>query len=101
MRQVKFTPQAERHLQDLQYYIATEAGPKTAGRYIERVIDYCLGLETFPLRGTPRNDLRPGLRILGFERRVVIAYSVEDAVVVIHGIFYGGQDFERFWLDES
>ncbi|PRH86301.1 hypothetical protein C5L14_18900 [Labrys okinawensis] len=99
--QVKFTPRAERHLRDLQHYIAAEAGPQTAGRYIERVIDYCLRLETFPLRGTQRDDLRAGLRVLGFERRVAIAFSVEDAVVVVHGIFYGGQDFERLWRDKS
>ena len=99
--EVKFTPRAERHLRDLQQYIAVEVGPQTAGRYIERVIDYCLGLETFPLRGTQRNDLRPGLRVLGFERRVAIAFTVDDAAVVVHGIFYGGQDFERLWRDKS
>jgi plasmid stabilization system protein ParE len=53
-----------------------------------------VGLETFPLRGASRDDLGPGVRLLGFERRVAIAYAVEDDEVVILGVFYGGRDFE-------
>lgn len=42
-----------------------------------------------------RNDIRIGLRIMGFERRATIVFQVKKAEVVIVRIFYGGQDYER------
>ena len=56
-----------------------------------------MSLSTFPERGTKRDDLRPNLRTMGYARRVTIAFSVDAVanVVAIHGVFYGGQDFEN------
>jgi toxin ParE1/3/4 len=54
-----------------------------------------MALGTFPERGTRRDDLAPGLRTIGFERRATIAFRVGRTDVVIVRIFYGGQDFER------
>jgi toxin ParE1/3/4 len=57
-------------------------------------------LTAFPHRGRTRDDLRPGLRTIGFRRRVVIAFAVfEDAVTVV-GIFYGGRDYEAILTGE-
>ncbi len=53
-----------------------------------------MGLSMFPERGTRRDDVRPGLRVLGYRRRVTITLIVEPDTVVIIGIFYGGQDWE-------
>src|SRR4030088_3019101 len=47
----------------------------------------------FPERGTRRDDLRPGLRVTGFERRVTIAFHVTAEAVIIDRILYGGHDF--------
>ena len=41
-----------------------------------------------------RDDLRPGLRIIGFRRLVTIAITVEPDQVVILGIYHGGRDYE-------
>jgi toxin ParE1/3/4 len=46
----------------------------------------------FPKRGARRDDLRPGLRILGFERRAAIALQATAETVVILRILYGGRD---------
>jgi toxin ParE1/3/4 len=46
------------------------------------------------MRGARRDDIRPGLRVFGFRRRVSIAFEVTAEVVTILGIFYGGQNFE-------
>jgi toxin ParE1/3/4 len=54
-----------------------------------------MALETFPKRGTQRDDIRRGLRTIGFERRATIVFQVTNKEVVIVRIFYGGQDFER------
>jgi toxin ParE1/3/4 len=41
-----------------------------------------------------RDDLVPGLRTVPFEHRAVIAYVVENEIVRVTNIFYGGRDFE-------
>lgn len=51
--------------------------------------------------GVAREDLRPGLRTIGFRRRVVIAFSVTDATVEVHGVFYGGRDYETLLRDDA
>jgi plasmid stabilization system protein ParE len=66
-----------------------------AERYVERIVRFCRGLEQFPLRGSARGDLIPGLRIVGFERRATIAFTVSADIVLIEGVFYGGKEFEK------
>ena len=93
--EVVFTPRAEAHIDALHLYIAEQSGFESrADRYIQRIIDYCLSFSTFPLRGTQRDDILPGLRVIGFERRVMIAFMVTSDLVIIEGVFYGGQDYE-------
>jgi toxin ParE1/3/4 len=91
---VIFTPQAERHIDKLHEYIAGKASESRADAYIARIVAFCTGLATFPMRGQKRDDLLPGLRTTGFKRRVTIAFVVTANAVLIEGIFYGGQDFE-------
>ena len=76
--EVSFRPQAEADLFDLYRYIARESGTAVAGAYIDRIETACLALETFPERGTRRDDLRPGLRTMGFERRATIVFQVME-----------------------
>lgn len=83
-------------------WIAEKATPIIAEGFTGAIVDYCEKLETFPERGTRRDDLRPGLRTIGFHHRVTIAFVVEDNTVTIIGIFYGGQDIEAaLQIDES
>ena len=98
---VIFTPLAERHIDSLHEYIAVHASEERADGYVGRIIDFCNGLSTFPLRGTQRDDLLSGLRVTGFERRVTIAFIVTAEAVLIEGIFYGGRDFEAEFRDRT
>jgi toxin ParE1/3/4 len=98
---VIFTPLAERHIDKLHEYIATHSGEDRADGYINRIVDFCTGFATLPLRGTQRDDIVPGLRVTGFERRVTIAFVVTEDTVLIEGIFYGGRDFEAILRDEK
>jgi toxin ParE1/3/4 len=91
---VRFRPLAEADLTELYDYIAERAGVTAAGPFIDRIEKACLALAHFPNRGSKRDDLRPELRILGFERRAAIAFVVTDSEVVIARIFYGGRDIE-------
>jgi toxin ParE1/3/4 len=91
---VVFSPEAEAQLVAIYRWIAEEATPTLAERFTRAIVDYCEKLESFPERGTRRDDLRPGLRTIGFRRRVTIAFAVEASAVTIIGVFYGGQDVE-------
>ena len=60
------------------------------------MVGTCEGLALFPLRGVPREDIRPGLRVTHHKGRTLIAYAVDDdtRTVSVLGSFYGGQDYE-------
>jgi toxin ParE1/3/4 len=98
---VAFTPRAEAQLAALYNYIADRGGDIRAEKYVGDIVARCRAMATFPRRGTKRNHVRPGLRTIGYKRRVTIAFSIEERMVVIHGIFYGGQDFERILADND
>jgi toxin ParE1/3/4 len=92
---VVFRPAAEEDLYGIYEYIRDKnADPVIALGFISRIRDHCLKLSDFPLRGTARDDLRPGLRILGLEKRVVVAFVVEGDTVRIARVFYGGRNYE-------
>ena len=48
-----------------------------------------------PSLGEARDDVLPGLRIVGFERGAVIALESTDDVPLILSVHYGGKDWER------
>lgn len=91
---VVFTPEAQEQLAALYRYIAAAASPEIAERYAGAIVTYCEGLQTFPHRGSRRDDIRPGLRITNYKKRAVIAFDVDAEMVSIIGVFYGGQDYE-------
>ena len=93
-RKVVLSPEARTDLLALYDWIAAAAHPDTALAYIERIEAFCQRLSGASERGHRRDDLRPGLRIVGFERRVTVAFTVEDTRVVILRLFYGGRDWE-------
>jgi plasmid stabilization system protein ParE len=98
---VRFTPEALNQLDELEAHIAGVGSPTVAARYVDSIVDYCENLWTFPHRGTRRDDLRPGLRTLGYRRRVTILFEVSDDTVNIIGVFYGGQDYEAALRDDD
>lgn len=61
------------------------------------MVTTCEGLALFPLRGVPREDIRPGLRVTHHMGRTLIAYAVDEGMrtVSVVGIFYGGQDYDE------
>jgi toxin ParE1/3/4 len=93
-RRVVFLPEAENDLVRLSGWIAERAGPAVAAAYVDRLAEYCLSFEIFAERGRHREDIRPGLRIVGFERRIAVAFVVEPEQVKILRLLYGGQQFE-------
>jgi toxin ParE1/3/4 len=98
--EVVFAPEARDDLLQLYDYIAARSGPARARAYAERVLSYCRGFETFPERGTRRDDLRPGLRVVGFARRATIAFQINDNRVTIDRVLYGGRDLSAALRDD-
>jgi toxin ParE1/3/4 len=63
---VVFTPEAEDQLAELYRYIAAARSAEVAARYTEAIVAYCEELAAFPHRGSARDDIRSGLRTIGF-----------------------------------
>lgn len=98
---VIFSPRAEQQLGSLYAYIDAHSGEERAERYISDIIAFCQGLSIFPERRTKRDELRSDLRVIGYARRVTIAFSVKTDRVIIHGVFYGGQDYDSVMQSEE
>jgi toxin ParE1/3/4 len=92
---VVFAPEAVEQVTALYRYIAAAASPGIAQRYTNAIVAFCEGLRDFPRRGVRRDDIRQGLRIASFRRRVAIAFDVDERTerVSVLGVYYGGRDY--------
>ncbi len=68
-----FAPEAAEALDELFDWIAEQASDDVARRYVDALVSTCAELRQFPHRGTPRGDIRPGLRVTHHRGRTVIA----------------------------
>jgi plasmid stabilization system protein ParE len=89
---VIFLPHAERRLGVIEAYIAERSSTAVAERFVAAVVHAALKLESFPHRGTPREDLMSGLRTIVHRRTVTIAYVVEGDEVAVTDFLYRGED---------
>lgn len=93
-RQIVFAPEARDDLLALYNWISDKASPDVAINYIGRIEKFCTQFDLASERGHAREDIRQGLRIIGFEKRLTIAFIVSDQAVTFLRIFYGGQNWE-------
>ena len=93
-RRVVYAPDAANDLDSIYDYIAEAGEPAVAARYEERIRRFCEGLDLGAERGSLRDDVRPGLRVIGFERRIAVAFVVQEDRVVVLRILFGGRDWE-------
>ncbi|MGB5086386.1 MAG: type II toxin-antitoxin system RelE/ParE family toxin [Methylocystis silviterrae] len=93
-RAVEYALQADDDFGWLYDLIAEASGATRALAYVERLRAFCDRLDYASERGMRRDDIRPGLRIIGFERRVTAAFMVEAERVVVLRLFYGGANWE-------
>jgi toxin ParE1/3/4 len=92
-----FRASAKNDLAKLLAYIAKSSdSPERAINYVRRIRERCETLLTFPESGRRRDDLRSGVLVIGFEKRVVIAYKIlPSGDLEIGRVFYGGRNYER------
>ncbi len=93
-RRVVLAPEAVDDLHRLYDWVAGMASPVVAMGYLERVERFLAGLSVGSERGHLRSDVRPGLRIVGFERRLTVAFLVDDDRVTVLRVLRAGQDWE-------
>lgn len=84
-----FSPEARDGLLHLYNWLADADGSAIAitMNYAERIEAYCEGFRTVGERGHLRDDTRPGLRIVGFEKRVSIAFAADDKTAPVLRLF--------------
>lgn len=100
VHKVEFRQAAINDLKNLYLQIAEDAGNDRAFAYVGRIESACRTLATFPARGTVRNHLHPGLRIIGFERSASIAFVVSEKTVDILRILPRGMELPEEWDSE-
>lgn len=93
-RHVIYAEDAAGDLDRIYEFIADSTSATIADRYDRRIRAFCEGLEYGSERGTRRDDVRPELRVIGFERRITVAFIVEADRVAILRIFYGGSNWQ-------
>lgn len=92
-RSVVYSPEARIDLKAIYEAIADATSEEVAMGYLNRMRAYIDGFDMASERGTLRDDLRPGLRVIGFRRRVTIWFRVTNTQVRILRIFRAGQDW--------
>jgi toxin ParE1/3/4 len=96
---IVYLPDAVADLDKLYSDITLAADAKTADDFFEGVIAFIRALEPFPARGTVSESRIPGLRIIGYRRRISVAFSILGDDIVILGVFRRGQNISNQILE--
>ena len=91
--EVVWRPEARDDLYAIYDWIAGQADPDTAFAHTSRIEGFVQRLSQFPNLGTPRFELATGLRKVTFERRVIVAYRVENGAVHVVRLIHAARDF--------
>jgi toxin ParE1/3/4 len=90
---IEFTSYALSDLHEIQTWVEDQSADKQiALAYRKRITDRIAALDSFPARGTPREDIGAGVRTFSFERRLIIAYRLIGEVVVIERVINGRRE---------
>jgi toxin ParE1/3/4 len=90
-----YLPRADADLDRIYHWLAPRGGASGALAYVDRIEAACQRLTDFPRRGSPHDELEPGLRSITFERRATIYYRVTESVVAVVRILHRGLDANR------
>ena len=81
-------------------YVTSVAGISVATNYVYRIETFITNLDIASERGQLRGDIRSGLRVVGFEKRLVVAFRVDESRVTILRVFARGQNWQEILKDE-
>ena len=81
---------------------ATERADRdVALRFVQRIEEVAEKLSDYPRRGRTRDEIRPGLRSIPFERAAIIFYEVCDARVQIVRVIDGRRNLAAAFGEET
>lgn len=92
-RAVRYAPAAERDLEKPADWLSKVASEKRAIDYVLRIRSQIEKLDLGGERGTVR-DAHTGMRVISVFRPISVAFWIEDDVVAIQRVIYGGQDWK-------
>lgn len=98
---VRFAAEAVEDLGRIFSSLLPVAGERLARDFVTRLEGACLSLSDAPERGSLRNHVRPGLRIIGYRRQASIAFVITDSTVVILRVLRHGADTETLLAEAS
>lgn len=92
--EVRLTQDALADVQSLKSYLTAERGEAFGGAYVSKLTKFLRSLERAPMRGTVRQSIRPGLRVIGWRRAHTIAFIADEAThtVTVLAVLSRGQD---------
>lgn len=96
--EVRFRPAARRDLDQILRFVRRHgADANVARRFVGQIADRCIALGHTPHIGRLQERFAPGLRMIAFDRKTVVAYvALNDRVEIVH-ILHGGRDIEAFF----
>jgi toxin ParE1/3/4 len=96
---VLFRETAKADLRSIFDYVRDRSGSReTAFRYTRRVRRRCEKIGEAPLGGAPRPEFGMNIRMIAFERSIVVLYAVVEGRVEITNLIAGGRDYETLLL---
>lgn len=93
-----YSPEARAQLLEIATFISETSSIERSNRFTAGLIEQCEQLLVFPRMGVLREDLKPGIRILTYRNRVVIAYSVVQEIITILDFSYAGRDYAQRYI---
>ena len=96
---IRYHPLVSRDLEAIAQWIVDYAGSEAANRRLTEIEEAIAALAQTPHKGTLRDEIAPGLRAIPVGKRVVIAFTVDDAneEILVHVVSYSGAD----WISRS
>jgi len=95
LHKVVFRKTAQSDLRAIFAYVLEKCGSAdTALNYVRRIQRRCEEIGIAPLAYVERPDIRPGIRMAVFERRIVILYVIQNETIRITNILSGSRDYE-------
>jgi toxin ParE1/3/4 len=94
-RDVVVLPSARSDLREIFRWIADRSSEEVALNYLERIENYIARFDLASERGTTRDETRSGLRTIGFEGRLTIAFLITETEVQVLRVLRAG----RNWSD--
>ena len=87
----RVTKQAERDLEGIYRYWATRAGPETADRLIDSIVDRFWLLGEYPDAGRGSDDIAAGVKCFPAGKYLIYYRATHRATEILH-VFHGARD---------